>query len=474
MFDGSINTIEGFFLTYACIVTGSYFLQAALSFINIKSYLNKKEFLNEKKLLESEILPSIVLIAPAYNEAKVIAESVRSLLTVHYFNMELVIVNDGSKDNTLEILIENFDLVPHEQRAYHNIKTKDVKAAYRSTNQAFKNLLVIDKVNGRKADAINVGINHAYGDYYAVIDLDCLLEPNALLMMIEPILQEQEKKVVAVGGVIGAANDAIIKHGKFLEAKAPDKFLPRIQIIEYIRAFIMSRPAWSQINGLLLISGAFGIFERETLISVGGYSHDSIGEDMDLVMKIHQYCHENKVDYKVGFIPFPLCWTEVPDNHKILSSQRNRWMRGTIECMVKYKKMCFNPKYGIVGMISYPYWFVSEMMAPLIELIGIVVMAYFAIMGIISWKYFFMLFVIIYLIAVTHSFLSILVFYLNYEKYNSTSDLLKLFKAAALEPILYHPNSLKWSMRGYYDFFFNKNLGWGKMVRSGFNVSPKT
>ncbi len=419
-------------------------------------------------LLESPYLPSIALIAPAYNEAKVVIESVRSLISVNYFKVDIVIVNDGSKDDTLQILIDGFDLKKIDREPYSKIETKPVRGVYKSTKKAYSQITVIDKENGRKADAINVGINYSWADYYAVIDLDCILEPYALLRLVEPILKAKDKKVVAVGGVIGATNDSLIKHGKLENTKAPKKLLPRIQIIEYIRAFILGRPAWNSINGLLIISGALGIFERSTLIAVGGYDHDSIGEDMDLVMKMHKYCLENKISYKIEYVPFPLCWTEVPDSNKVLGSQRNRWMRGTIECMLKYRKMMFNPKYGTIGLISYPYWFFAELMAPIIEAIGIISIIACVFFGIINLKFAVLLFTTVYLTSLLLSFLAISLYYFTFRKYNSPNDLISLFKTALLEPLCYHPMTFYWSIKGYKDYFSNSNIGWGEMTRTGF------
>lgn len=468
------GNIQSIIVHFTILVVGSYLLQGILSSFIIRSYLREKKFSDESSLLESQYLPSIALIAPAYNESGVITESVRSLLGIQYFNLEIIVVNDGSSDDTLEKLIKNFHLVKHETRAYNDIPTKAVRGTYKSTNSAFKNLTIIDKENGRKADAINVGINHSYADYYAMIDLDCILEPNALLMLIEPVLKEKEKRVVAVGGVIGATNDSKVKHGKFVEAKSPKSFLPRIQIIEYIRAFLFGRPAWNHINGLLIISGALGLFERKVLYEVGGYSHDSIGEDMDLVMKIHKHCLENNIAYKIGYVPFPLCWTEVPETNKILGSQRNRWMRGTIECMLKYKEMLFNPKYGTVGMISYPYWLMAEMLAPIIETIGLLLLVTFLISGIMNWTHALLLLLLVYLVTIGISFFAITLFYLNFRKYSTKEDLTALYKTAALEPLLYHPRVFSWSLKGYWDFFVNKNIGWGEMIRVGFDKSePK-
>jgi len=322
--------IETFFFLYFIVVYGFYYAQVFLSTHLMFRFKKHKESSDVYKLLKSEYLPKISLIAPAYNESAVIIESVQSLLNLHYYNYELIVVNDGSKDNTMDILFENFELEKTNLTTYSNIKSQPVRAVYKSCNPKYKNLVVVDKENGRKADAINAGVNYGSGDYFAIIDLDCILEADTLLYLIEPVMKEKDHKVVAVGGVIGATNEAVIKSGKLVKEKSPDSFIARIQVIEYFRSFLMSRPAWSKYNALLLISGALGLFEREVLIGVNGYTHPSIGEDMDLVMKIHEYCSEKKMKYKIDFIPYPFCWTELPFNYEILGRQRNRWMRGTI------------------------------------------------------------------------------------------------------------------------------------------------
>ena len=285
-----IGYIQQSIYIYAFFVTISYIIQAFSASVEVNKFTNKKKQLDEKTMLQSHYLPSIALIAPAYNESVVVIDSVRSLLTVHYFNLEIIVVNDGSSDDTLEKLILQFDLEKQEQQPFHKIETQPVRGVYKSSITAYKNLTVVDKVNGRKADAINVGINYGLADYYAVIDLDCILEPNALLMMVEPTLQSQEKKVVAVGGVIGATNDSEVLKGKLINAKVPSNFYAKTQIVEYIRAFIFGRTSWNSFNGMMLISGALGLFERETLIAVDGFSPKAVGEDMDLVMKMHKYC----------------------------------------------------------------------------------------------------------------------------------------------------------------------------------------
>ena len=464
----NLTLFEGFFLFYFLLIFSSYFLQALCSTFIIKSYLSRTKFFDPYDMLDGDYLPKIAVIAPAYNEGPVVIQAVKSLLGVQYYNYELVIVNDGSKDDTVQKMIDYFDLIPSEIIAYGSIDTKPVKALYRSSNEAFKNLVVIDKVNGRKADAVNVGINHSDAEYCLVVDVDCILENDALLRLVEPIMHQKKKRVVAVGGMIGATNESNIEYGTVTKFKIPDRLYSRIQIIEYLRSFVLSRPFWAKINGLLLISGALGLFDREIVNKVNGLTHDSIGEDMDLVMKIHGYCLENKIDYAIEYIPLPLCWTELPPTTKILSTQRNRWMRGTIECMDKFKKYAFNYKYGVVGLLSYPYWFLAELMAPVLEFIGFFAVIYFIAAGLINVKFAILIFFLSYSFSVLLSFYAVAVFGWNFDNYNEKKSYLKFLYGVMIEPFYYHPRMLSWALHGWYDKIFKTKKGWGEMTRAGF------
>jgi len=464
----NLNGIEKFFLGYLVLIFGSYYFQAFFSSIIVRNYIKRTNYFDPYDMLNGDYLPKIALVAPAYNESLVVVQAVKSLLGLQYYNYELVIVNDGSKDDTVQKLIDNFDLVESEIIAYSNIDTKPVKALYRSTNEAFKNLVVIDKVNGRKADAVNVGINHSNADYCLVVDVDCILEQDTLLRLVEPILHQKEKRVVAVGGVIGATNESEIQYGTVTKFKLPRNFFSKIQIIEYFRSFILSRPFWAKINGLLLISGALGLFDREILAAVNGLTHDTIGEDMDIVMKMHGYCKDNKIEYCIEYIPLPLCWTEVPPNTSILSTQRNRWMRGTIECMTKYKNYALNYKYGVIGLVSYPYWFFAEMLAPILEFGGFFAIIYFVSIGTLNVKFAVMLFVMAYILSICISFYAVFLFSWYFDNYNEKRNYLKFLSSIMIEPFYYHPRVLYWGLKGYYDKFFKNSKGWGEMPRMGF------
>ena len=259
-----------------------------------------------------------------------------------------------------------------------------------------------------------------------------------------------------------------------MKLRAPKSFIAQIQVVEYFRAFLLGRPAWARNNGMLLISGAFGVFHRETVVAVGGYNHNTVGEDMELVMRMHAYYRENDMPYEIAYLPDPLCWTEAPSDFSVLSRQRNRWTRGTIECLKFHKYMFLNRKFGILGFISYPYWLLAEWFAPFAEAGGLIFFLIIAVLGLANWPFFFALLLLVYSFAVSISIFAILIQELTYHKYESRSDILTLIKAALLEPIKYHPRTVKWSMSGNYDHFSGQNKGWGEMTRKGFKTGKKT
>jgi len=376
-------------LIYSILLLCCYMFIGAYSIGEIRTYLRKNSFTDYRVLASSTQAPSISILAPAYNEGANIIENVRSLLSINYNNLEVIIINDGSKDDSLEKLIIAYDLYKTDFFVNKRIPTKDVLGVYKSRKAVYKKLIIVDKQNGGKADALNVGVNISQNDYIVCIDVDCILEQDALLKLAKPFLEDTRIRVIATGGVIRIANSCIVENGRLVKVNLPRQFLPRVQTLEYIRAFLLGRMAWSRLNGLLLISGAFGAFDRDIVIKCGGYNHNTVGEDMELVVRMRRYMEEQKVPYKVSFIPDPLCWTEAPASFKILGRQRNRWTRGTIETLQLHKVMFFNPKYGRLGMISYPYWFFFEFLAPIVEFLGLLSFVIFVLMGLIHWSFFY-------------------------------------------------------------------------------------
>ncbi|WP_224483972.1 glycosyltransferase family 2 protein [Robertkochia aurantiaca] len=459
------------FLIYGFLVGMGYLFSAVFSFFEIREYKRSSKIEKKVVMLQSSNLPSISILAPAYNEAVNIVDNIRSLLTINYPSYEIIIINDGSTDNTLPNLIRHFNLEQTELVFLNNIPTRDVRKVYKSKNKAFEKLLVIDKKNGGKADALNTGINAASHDYFCAIDVDCILADDALLKLVRPFLNDK-KKVIASGGIIRVANACEIQGGRIVSVRLPKGFLERVQILEYLRAFLMGRMAWSRADGLLLISGAFGLFDKETVIDAGGYNTQTVGEDMELLVRMRRMMHKRKTAYKVGFIPDPLCWTEVPNGHNILIRQRNRWTRGTIETLWIHRGMLFNLKYRVLGVLSMPYWLFFEWLAPLIEGFGLLFFILLLSLGLVNWVYAISFMAAAYGFAVLYSITAIYFEEISFQQYKKPKYIYKLVLTALLEPILYHPLVFWSALRGNIDLLRGKK-SWGQMTRQGFDRIDK-
>ena len=350
LWDIVVEIFYNLLYTYSVAIMVSYLTLALISFLAVKRYLQKNSFVDYRDILNTDIAPSVSILAPAYNESETIIENIRSLLSIHYSSFEVIVINDGSKDDSLEKCIAEYDLEKVDFAVNAQIETKEIRGVYKSKNKAFNQLIFVDKENGGKSDALNAGINISRYDYITCIDVDCVLEQDALLKLMKPFMDENEREVVATGGVIRIANSCVVEDGRLLEVKVPQNFVARSQTLEYIRAFLLGRMAWSLMDGLILISGALGVFQKKTAIAVGGYDKNTVGEDMELVVRMRRYMMDRKKKYTVAFIPDPLCWTECPESWTMLGRQRNRWTRGTIETLWKHKGMFFNPKYKLLGM----------------------------------------------------------------------------------------------------------------------------
>lgn len=466
----NIRTIfESFFMFYAISIFCFYFWLAIVSAKELIKNINEAKTTNYDALISSPFAPMISVLAPAFNESLTIVENIKALLGLYYPSFEIIVINDGSKDNTLEKTIAAYDLEKVQYVIDYKIPCKDIRGIYKSRIAAYSNLTVVDKINGGKADALNSGINIAKGDYFVSIDVDSIIDPHALKKLIKPFFKETNIKVIAAGGVIQIANSCTIEHGQLVEINVPEKFLPRCQVIEYNRAFLMGRLAWSRLDGLLLISGALGLFDKEVVINCGGYFTKTVGEDMELVVRMRKYMADKKMKYKVVYISDPLCWTEAPTSLKVLGSQRNRWTRGTIDTILLHKNIFFNPKYGFMGMVSHPYWVFFEWLAPLIEISGIIYFIIIALLGQANWFFFSLMLLFVYFFAIAFSTYAILFDHLAYHRYKDKRMLIKLIVTSWLEPFFYHPLIVYWGIRGNYDYFIRRKKAWGKMTRSGFS-----
>jgi poly-beta-1,6-N-acetyl-D-glucosamine synthase len=459
---------ESFFLIYAICIFSLYLWLAIVSARElIRNHFHAKNT-NYDAIISSPFAPMITVIAPAFNESLTIVENIKALLALYYPNFEIVVVNDGSKDNTLEKAIDAFDLEKVTYVVDYKIPCQEIRGIYKSRKRAFNNLTVVDKLNGGKADALNSGINIAKGDYFISIDVDSIIDPYALQKMIKPFLEEPYRRVIATGGVIGIANSCKIIDGQLVDIDVPSNLWARFQVIEYNRAFLMGRLAWSRLDGLLLISGALGLFDKEVAIGCGGYYTKTVGEDMELVVRMRKYMVQKKEKYKVGYVPDPLCWTEVPSNLNVLGRQRNRWTRGTIDTLFIHWNIFLNRKYGFMGMVSHPFWVFFEWLAPIVEIVGIIYFLVIAFLGNPNWPFFYVMLFFVYTFAITFSSYAILYDVLAYNRYKKKRMIIKLLLTAWIEPIIFHPLVVFWALRGNFDYFIRKKKTWGTMTRVGF------
>jgi cellulose synthase/poly-beta-1,6-N-acetylglucosamine synthase-like glycosyltransferase len=469
--EGLFDALRFLLLNAVFIITAlifsTYLMLTVFSAVSLRKYLRKNSYVDYNSIVSSPMAPSISVIAPAFNESQTIEDNIRTLLSLYYNNFEVVVVNDGSTDTSMELMKKTYDLEKVNYYFDYRLPCKRIRGVYKSRNRSFKKLTVIDKVNGGKADSLNAGLNVCRNDLVVSIDADSIMEPDALLKMVKPFMEAKEKKVIGAGGVIRIANSCEISGGHIKKVHLPKKFLPRAQVMEYTRAFLMGRMAWSELDGLLLISGALGMFDREIVIQAGGYHTDTVGEDMELVVRIRRHVADQGIKYDVVYIPDPLCWTEVPSTLKVLARQRSRWTRGTLETLITHRKLLFNRKYGKLGMLGYPYWLMFEYLAPIIEFFGILWFIFLAITGNLNWPFFLLLLGFVYFFAVSLSIWSVLFEEMTFHKYERRRDVLKLIGTAFLEPIFYHPMVMLMSIKGNIDKIFNRNT-WGKMERKGF------
>ncbi len=439
------------------------------AWLEINERSQKDDTHAEWELLRSETHLPISIVVPAYNEEATIRESVMALLNLHYPDFQIIVVNDGSSDETAAQMIKSFEMQPvNRVRDVGNITHKPIKQIYGSSK--YTNLLFLDKENGKKADAINAGLTCVRTPLFCVIDADSLLDPNALLKAVRPFV-ESSKNVIAVGGTIGIVNGCTIRNGHVEEYDIPSKFLARIQVVEYIRAFLMARLAASRKGTLTLISGAFGIFRREIAVEVGGYDTSTVGEDLELVLKMHRYMHDLEEPYEVMYIPEPVCWTEVPESFKILGRQRVRWQRGALECLSRHRYMLFNPRFGRLGMLTMPLFLLVDIIGPIVELLGLLLMPLFVLMGWLSLKFFLAYTALIFSFGIFISTMAIFIEQDEIERFSKPRHLVTLLLVAAVENFGYRQISSFWRMKGVYQHLTNKKASWGAMERRGFKTA---
>jgi cellulose synthase/poly-beta-1,6-N-acetylglucosamine synthase-like glycosyltransferase len=446
---------------YFVVLNAVYLFFTAVAWREVTYYRRTREFSGADEAFASPLTPPISILVPAYNEEAGIVESVRSLLALRYPELEVVVVNDGSADATLERLVEAFDLVPVRKALRTTLPTAPVRATYASRKQVW----VIDKENGGKADALNAGVNAARYPYFCAVDADAMLEADALLRVAKPILDDPDL-VVAAGGIVRVANGCRIEHGQVLDVALPRSRLGTLQVVEYLRAFLVGRIGWSRAGTLLIISGAFGLFERSLVAAAGGYSTTTVGEDIELVVRLHRFLRERDEEYRIQFIPDPVAWTEVPEDFATLGRQRRRWQRGLGEALWRHKHVLFRPSYGVFGLVAMPCFTLFELVGPVIELLGYPAVAVAAGFGRLSVLFLGAFVIVALLVGALLSVSALALEEFNFRRYERGREAGRLLVAALSENLGYRQLNAFWRTLALVDVA-RRRKEWGEMPRRG-------
>ena len=434
-----------------------------------RSHQQRLASLRLENLSQSSFTPPISLIVPAHNEAASIVESVASLLELQYPGLEVVVVNDGSNDETLERLARAYQLVPAHMLYVAEIPTASVKRLYKSLSRP--QVLVVDKDSaGNKADAINAGLNVCGSPFVCVVDADSMLERDSLMRIVSGIFSDPGS-VVAAGGIVRVLNGCSVVKGRLQHVRLPRRPVEVIQVVEYLRAFLVGREAWACLNMLPIVSGAFGIFRRDLVLRIGGFRTQAIGEDIDLVMRLHRYLREQGMDYRISFVPDPTCWTEVPSDLKSLARQRARWQQGLLDALWRNRDMVFRRRYGRIGLFLLPYLWCFELFEPLMELAGYLTVVIAALMGSLSLSLAFEFLLFGYAFATALSVGGVLLEEMTYRRYADWRDVLRLLIYCFVEHFPYRQLNLLWRLQGMWRHLRHQQ-SWGEMKRAGLAESP--
>jgi len=448
------------FLLYLLGLTAGYVILDIIAALHLRRYM-------EERSLESlphgytSFEPQISLLVPAYNEEATIASSIRSLLQLSYSEYEIIAINDGSKDKTLEVLIKEFALVPFPEAYDRQLATNAIRNIYHSTK--LPNLRVIDKINGGKADSLNAGINISRYPLFCCIDADSILQRDSLRLVVQPFLDDP--LTIACGGTVRIANGCEVKNGFLTAVGLPTNFLALFQIVEYLRAFLFGRLGWSPLNALLIISGAFGVFHKDTAVTVGGYDPDTIGEDMELVVRLHRHLRLQGKPYRIAYVPDPVCWTEAPEDLRTLKNQRIRWQRGLSESLTKNMDLLFHPKGGVVGWLAFPFMALFEWLGPVIEVGGYVLVVVGFMMGFVSVEVSLLFLLVAISLGILLSVSAVLLEEISFHVYPKPRHVLLLFLAAIAENFGYRQLNSLWRLIGLVKWLRGGKAQWGEMSR---------
>src|SRR4051794_11610222 len=450
-------------LAFFAILAAQYLWFTLVAWRRLAALRRARAYAPLDEIFASAFAPGVSMLLPAYNEEPCIVASAMSLLDLRYPRHEVIVINDGSTDGTLERLQEAFDLVPVRQAVRTRVQTRPLRAAY--VSRRYSNLCVLDKENGGKPDALNAGINAAAYPYFCAIDADAVLERDALLLVVQPLVDRPDL-AVAAGGVIRIANGCRIEGGRVVEYGLPRNRLATMQVVEYLRAFLVGRLGFDYLRCLVIISGAFGVFSRALVEEVGGYSHGTVGEDMELVTRMHAHLRRQGEPFEITFVPEPVCWTEAPETFGALSRQRRRWQRGLGESLWRHRRMLFNPRYGWLGLFALPYFLVFELLGAAFEAFGVLVVIIAFALGSFSAVFFLAFMAVSVLLGLLISAGTVVLEEYVVHRYERRREIARLVLYSTLESFGYRQLNGFWRVQGLIDVLRRKS-GWGAQQRLG-------
>lgn len=459
-----IVTVNLVVFGYFIIVNTTYLALFTAAFFSARHYVRRSRNVDLEEVFRSPLTPMVSVVIPAFNEATVIVEVVRAALSLRYPRFEVVVVSDGSSDATLQNLVDAYQLQRITKVVEPKVPSEPVTGVY--VSPMHDNLVVMEKGHGGKADTLNAGLNVCKGDIVCTVDADSLLEQDALLKITRPFL-EHPRETVAAGGVIRVINGCEVTGSQVTNVRLPMGYWANVQIVEYLRAFLGGRMGWAALKALLIVPGAFGAFDRDTVIEVGGYTRKTVGEDMDLVLKMHQYLRARKRKYRIYFVPDPVCWTEVPVHWRQIARQRDRWQRGQIESLRAHEQMMLNPRYGIVGMFAMPFYFFFEMLGPMVELIGYAVVVLAVLLHQLDVRFLYLFLAVAVLYGIVVSLVGILLQGVALRSYPRLKSLAKMGAYAVLDNVGYRQLTAWWRTKAYVTYY-TRRASWGKVDRVGY------
>jgi cellulose synthase/poly-beta-1,6-N-acetylglucosamine synthase-like glycosyltransferase len=458
----AVDFATWFVLAYFVLLNLGYLSLNLLALGSLRRDIHRK-IVDELPQPFTGLEPAISLLVPAYNEEATIAASLRSMLQLAYPDFEIVVINDGSRDGTLKVLVEQFDLVLFPEAVNPRLPTQPVRGVWRS--RSHPNLRVVDKENGGKADSLNAGINVARHPLFCGVDADSLLARDSLRRVVRPFLRDP--RMVASGGTVRVANGCEVQAGLLTRVGLPRNPWALFQVVEYLRAFLFGRLGWSEIGGMLIISGAFGLFRTDVVVEAGGYRPKTIGEDMELVVRLHRMLRERGVDYRIEFVPDPVCWTEVPEDRRTLANQRIRWQRGLSESLAGHWRLMFSRNGGTPGWLAFPFMVLFEWLGPIVELGGYIFMAVAFASGLVSWQAFAVFLFLAIGLGILLSASGLLLEEIAFHVYPKRRHLLLLAVVVVLENFGYRQLNSWWRLVGLYRWAAQTESKWGTMKRRG-------